>query len=332
VVLLLAVGALLVVLAPPALAHGRGSDATNFDSRITAVPDLPGVTWRVYGGDELLGVENRTDQELVVLGYEGEPYLRIGPDGVWENQRSPATYLNRDRFGQVAVPPDAAADAEADWAQLGTGNSHAWHDHRIHWMSPAMPPAVVDADAEVLVQPWAVEVAFDGVDHTVTGELWWVPGPAVWPWLLAALLLTLPALAGVRPAALVLGAVALLNLVGLVDDVAAVPQPLATAALAGVQTLLYSGLGLFAAFRAWRGDYGGFVALGFGAGLVALGQGLLVLDVLGASQLATLFPAVLTRAAVALSLAQVVPVGVVAYLGARRLAPEAEPQGEGATP
>lgn len=319
--LLLLTSLVLIAAASPALAHGRGSDATNFASRIVAAPDLPGVTWRIYGGDEMLAVDNRRDEELVVLGYEGEPYLRVGPEGVFVNRRSPATYLNEDRFGEVAVPPEADARAEPDWQQVSDGTSHAWHDHRIHWMSPTPPPAITDPDAETLVQPWEVELVAGGRELVLAGELWWVPGPSVWPWLVGALVVTLPALAGGRPAAVVLGAVALLNLAGVVDDVAAVPLPLATALLAGVQTLLYSGLGLFAAVRAWRGDYGGFVALGFGAGLVALGQGLLVASVLGASQLATVFPPPVTRAAVALSMAQVVPVGIVAYLGSRRLAP-----------
>ena len=51
-------------------------------------------------GDEFELV-NETVTEVVVPGYSDEPYLRIGPDGVWRNANSPATYLNLDRFGRV---------------------------------------------------------------------------------------------------------------------------------------------------------------------------------------------------------------------------------------
>lgn len=119
---------LLVVLAAPALAHGGGgSDATNFRSAVlrvigedtgdaerTPAADVPGLSWRVLAGDALLAVDNRTGREVAVPGYEGEPYLRIGPDGVFENRNSPATYQNNDRYAQSTVPTHASADAAAD--------------------------------------------------------------------------------------------------------------------------------------------------------------------------------------------------------------------------
>ena len=41
----------------------------------------------------------------MVEGYEGEPYVRIQPDGTVEiNQDSPSFYLNQDRFGEAPVP------------------------------------------------------------------------------------------------------------------------------------------------------------------------------------------------------------------------------------
>src|SRR5680860_1794298 len=59
--------------APWAFAHGRSSDATNFRSAITDTPDISGVRWQVYGGDEFLAVTNTSATDLVVLGYEDEP-------------------------------------------------------------------------------------------------------------------------------------------------------------------------------------------------------------------------------------------------------------------
>ena len=73
-------------------------------------------------GDELELV-NETSTEVVVPGYSDEPYLRIGPDGVWRNANSPATYINLDRFARVDVP---GARRGPGGAGLGPGL------HRVH--------------------------------------------------------------------------------------------------------------------------------------------------------------------------------------------------------
>ena len=342
---LLALGVTLLALvaaAVPAAAHGRGSDATNYDSEITATPGVDGVTWRIYGGDEFLSVTNTSDTELTVLGYEDEPYLRVGPDGVFENVNSKATYLNTDRYAQVAPPPSAGADAEPEWRQVSDGQSATWHDHRIHWMSTDLPPQVADTSERTQVLEWVVPFTVDGETLQVDGTLTWVPSPAIWPWLGVALVVTLPALLGLRgerrddggralarPAAVVLGVIALLNLTHLADDLFAVPLPVATMALAALQTVLFLALGLFGAIRAWRGGDGAFTALGVGSGALFVGQGLLYLSALTASQTTSLFPDVLARFVIAASLVQVIPLGIVAVVGTRRYAPTLEPTADG---
>lgn len=331
----------LLLLAGPASAHGRGSDATNFDSRIVDTPDVPGVTWRIHGGDEYLSVTNAGDAEIVVLGYDGEPYLRVGPDGVWRNTHSPATYVNQDRYTASTLDPRADPDAEPDWEQISGDSSYYWHDHRMHWMAPVLPPLVREGPAESqLVQPWTVPFVVDGQELELTGELWWVPGPSPWPWIGLGLVLSLPALAGLRirggngsftqlarPAAAVLGAVALLNVIHLVDDLLAGPAPLPDMALAAVQTALFLAVGIFGAVRGWQAGEGAFTALGVGSGALLIGQGILYAPVLGSSQLTSVFPDVLARLAIGWSIAQALPVGIVAVIGTRRMMPEepAEP-------
>jgi hypothetical protein len=203
----------------------------------------------------------------------------------------------------------------------------------------------------VLVQPWTVPFQVADRRYEITGELWWQRGPSPWPWLLGALALTSPALLGLRalrgragwrgpwqavtrPAAIVLGLVAALNLTHLVDDLVAVPLPGPTKALAALQTVLFIAVGLFGAWRAWGGGDGAFTALGVGSGAILVGQGLLYLGVLGASQTASVFPDWLARLVVSLSLAQALPVGAVAVEGTRRLGPPiAEPaEGSAAVP
>ena len=90
----------LLVTASPASAHTvSGVGATNWQTSLIGVhPAVPGLAVRVVETGSKLEVSN-TGAELVVIGYDGEPYLRVGPHGVFENLQSPATYLNCSRAG-----------------------------------------------------------------------------------------------------------------------------------------------------------------------------------------------------------------------------------------
>ncbi|MGH8908820.1 MAG: hypothetical protein ACRD0K_20580 [Egibacteraceae bacterium] len=339
---------LLVTTAMPALAHGRGSDATNYSSRILRTPDLPGVTWRIYNSDEFLGVVNLGGGELVVPSYQSSqgtvPYLRINPQGVFLNRNSSAYFLNQDRLGTLSPPP-GVGQGEPDWVQVSDEPRYAWHDHRIHWMARQDPQQVVGATGTTKVLDWEVPFTYDGQEQLVAGELLWSPGQPAWLWLLGALaVVAVPALAGlrtrphdgvwpglVRPAAVVLAVISVANLVHLVDDLTATPVPLTQSALTAVQTALFIAIGLFGACRAWQAREGAFTALAVGAGSIFVGQGLLYVSVLSASQVASVFPGWLTRAVVALSVAQVLPLAFVVFCGSRETLPPEPMPAEPAT-
>lgn len=326
---------MLVGLAGPALAHGGGTDATSYRSSITDAPAIDGLQWRVYAGDELLWVENRTGDELVVSGYEAgspDPYLRIGPGGVFENRNSEAAWANREPLG-APVPSAVDPGAGPDWVRVSDQPRYLWHDHRIHYADAAMHPRAPDPPTSVT--RWSVPFTLAGEEMTIEGELEWVPGPPIWPWLAVGLVLTLPALAGLRtrpvggrwpglarPAAAVLGAVVAANTVLLVDGLVAVPLPVLTHVTAAGQTALFLGLGLFGAVRGWQAGTGAFTALGVGAGALFVGQGLLLAPALTASQLSTALPEALLRLVVGTSLMQALPLGVVVVVGTRRLLPD----------
>ena len=89
--------ALFALTASPASAHTiSGPRPTNYRSRVvTIAPAIPGITARVVDLGAKIELTNRTSTEITVLGYEEEPYLRIGPQGVFENLHSQATYINR---------------------------------------------------------------------------------------------------------------------------------------------------------------------------------------------------------------------------------------------
>ncbi len=175
---LLAVATLAAVLSPAAAAHGDGG-TLGFTSQVTALqPAIPGLELRVLDGDDQLELRNETGEEVVVLGYDGEPYLRFADGAVFRNKRSPATYLNDDRYGNVHVPAEASAKAEPSWQRVARHEAYEWHDHRIHWMSPILPPNVRRAEDESHhVFDWKVPLQVAGEPAAIAGSLDYAPPP-----------------------------------------------------------------------------------------------------------------------------------------------------------
>jgi len=170
----------LLLLVPTAAAHPRAQGyARGFESKILSVrPVVEGLTVTVVDGDDRLRVENGSGSELLVLGYEGEPYLRIGPDGVHRNERSPAAYLNRDRFANVAVPLTANATAPPLWRRVADRPAWQWHDHRIQWMASGPPQQVRDEpESTHTIFGWRVPGRIGGRGLIVTGRLEYAPPP-----------------------------------------------------------------------------------------------------------------------------------------------------------
>jgi hypothetical protein len=163
------------VAAHGAAAHtgsSRGMKATVDALR----PNVPGLRFTVRGGDDQLVLRNATSSSVTVLGYSEEPFLRFGPDGVWENQHSPSTYISRERFGRVDLPAKARVGAAPEWKKVSAEPLWAWHDHRIHWMSPDPPPIVAQAPGRRHhVFDWKVPLAVDGKRIALVGSLDYTP-------------------------------------------------------------------------------------------------------------------------------------------------------------
>jgi hypothetical protein len=314
VVLLAVLG--LLAIAGPASAHvGGGAAGSDFAGRVLSVrPDVPGLSVRILQFGDELELVNGTATEVLVPGYSGEPYLRIGPDGVWRNSRSPATYINLDRYGRTSLPAAADVAAEPAWEQVSTQPHYVWHDHRTHWMSEnLLPPEVAaDPDRSHTVFRWTVPLSHGDTAVAVAGELTWSPPPPAWvvwplyvlPALLAigaGLLARTPRLLGVL---LVAGAAAALW------HAAATPEPplsvashagaIVSALLPAATAALVAGLGLRAALRG-RGALTGLLAVVLG--WLLLVQGLPDVDVLWTANVLSDGPEWMARIAVALLVA-----------------------------
>src|SRR5689334_17678726 len=137
--------AFLALLALLVLANPAGADPAkpgDFKSTVTQInPPTDAISLKVVGGDGFLSLKVQPGHEVIVKGYAGGPWLRVRKDGVVEeNQLSPATFLNARRYGTTPAPENVTNETETNsepiWKQVATGGEYAWHDHRIHWMSP----------------------------------------------------------------------------------------------------------------------------------------------------------------------------------------------------
>jgi len=208
-----ALAAVLPVLPSPptADAHIRsGVVATEYRVSVSPLPPAlsPGVTARVYEGDRALGLTVAGDHSVIVLGYAGEPFLRIDSAGVAVNEASPTAVAVGfvDQRRRVRGP---------SWNAQSSEPAAAWHDRRLDGLR-----------AGVERGRWAIPLVLDGEVVQLEGEIRRVPAPSPWPWVVVAgafgvataLLLVARRPQLIRPAAVGFGALS-------VHEVAIDPTP-----------------------------------------------------------------------------------------------------------
>jgi len=181
-----------LLMAAPALGHEGNPD---FRSEIDSVrPSVPGVGFQVLNYDADMELVVREGHEVTIYGYEGEPFARILRDGtVQKNQRSPATYLNVDRYAEAPVPESADPQAPPDWKTIDDSGTLRWHDHRMHYMATGTPPQVKDESKRTKVFDYEIPLRIDREKGAIDGTLFWV-GPtdtAKTPFLIAGVAIVL---------------------------------------------------------------------------------------------------------------------------------------------
>ena len=75
------------------------------------------MTVRIRDLGRRIELVNDTDQDVVVLGYQSEPYLRVGPAGVFENGRSPSLYQNRVTTGAASTLTSSRSQSSSPHAR-----------------------------------------------------------------------------------------------------------------------------------------------------------------------------------------------------------------------
>jgi hypothetical protein len=326
-----------LLTAPPASAHTISSvQPTNYRSEIVEVqPAVPGVRVRLLDLGRRVELAVSGPEEVVVVGYQGEPYLRVGPTGVFENRRSPTLYRNRTQPGGKAATVPATADATAapEWHRTSTGHTARWRDQRTRWEGTD-PPSVAESPgrAQVIVPAWHLPLRRGSTDIVVVGRILWVPGPSPWPWVALAVAgvgLCVGASRGRRWEQSLSGALAALVAVSIVRTVGLDAASGRSAAAVAVTVVATSLLPLAAwAAGAWAV---GAVQTGHENGVLAAGVigSFLALSAVGdlrtftRSQVQTAFSVSFSRAALAVTLGLGLGVAAAAVLRVRALVTDA---------
>jgi hypothetical protein len=309
-VLLAAAG--LPLLAPaPAAAHGVGVGLrpTSYRSEVTGIsPPVQGLTARMREAGAKIELENDSGREVLVLGYSQEPYLRVGPDGVFENRRSPTSWANRSLAPAGKAPSEYDPNAPPLWRRIGSRPLAVWPDQRSHWTNPTDPPEVRRARGErhLVVPKWQIPLRQGDQTILVSGTVTWVPGPSPLPWAVLALALGAALLLAVRTPRWRLALMVATGLAVVADVLHTVGSWLASTASAVTKTY-----GMSVSIAAWvvgglaiarlvaRKDLAARTYLLLASVFLLLAGGALDLPVLADSQLPSALGPLVTRVSVA---------------------------------
>jgi hypothetical protein len=170
----LAVLAVDAVGAPPAGAHA--SDPAVHPVIDAVEPPVPGVTVQIATSvTAQLVVANPTPTPLSVLDVNEEPFLRIGPDGVFANKASPWWYLTNSPNGDATIPEDAHPGAPARWEQVSTEPAWGWFEHRLHPKVRHVPPDAARTRETATLARWSVAFSYGEQTFRVKGRIVYEP-------------------------------------------------------------------------------------------------------------------------------------------------------------
>jgi hypothetical protein len=175
---------LVVAAASPASAHGTGRNQT----AVTSIrPHVHGLQVTVTKDGSWVTVANTGSAPVLVLGYEGEPYLRVDATGSWRNSRSSTAMLSRPTRGRSSVETVTANQAPR-WVRLSTRSKVRFHDLRVPTTSTRRHLGSVSAR---VITSWSLPLRVGRQDVTVIGTLSWRPTPAPKGWIILLCVLSL---------------------------------------------------------------------------------------------------------------------------------------------
>jgi len=176
------IAAVLAALVAPGIAQAHHTAvpivALDYHNRIEGVP--PGVHATLVDAGRKLELTVSGAHDVLVLGYEREPFLVFGPQGV----AAVVDSTTARALGLVSGHPFKRM------VRLSSHPRLAWPDARAWAPSAAL-------HGRKLVR-WSVPLVVDGRQTAIRGELTRASKPPLWPWILVGALPLLAAAAAAR--------------------------------------------------------------------------------------------------------------------------------------
>jgi hypothetical protein len=145
---LLAACALALACPAAGAAHGTGHEE-GFLSTVSGIePPVPGLLASVVGGDQLLSIRNWSGRSVVLLGADGQPYLRFSgnrverrTNGGWGLVKLGSSYAFHDSRIHAVGPPPERSGVVHNWRVMGTANGRPFAiEGFLGYRAPAAPP------------------------------------------------------------------------------------------------------------------------------------------------------------------------------------------------
>jgi hypothetical protein len=287
--------ALAVWLAHPQTADAHlHSGSVAEDYRASAAP-LRGLasalSVRIYKTDRALGLTVRPGHTVTVIGYLREPFIRLSSAGVLVNAASPTSAAT----GLLKRPQREATKAPT-WVVHSRGRTIVFHTASLRGLPP-----------DVTRSSWRVPLVVDGHRAALTGEIWRVPRPLLWPWLAlgvpfalaVALVFVRRGRSRIRGATMLLGGLSAAATIAVAAAFALSASANGGHLIEGANELVFvlAGIGLLT-----FGSPNARAFAGGGFGLLALAVGLSTIPALLHGVVLSAFPATPTRLAISVAI------------------------------
>lgn len=119
---------------------------------------------------------NTSATDLVVTGDLKEPFLRIGPSGVYANVNSPTWYGSGNPDGiALNLPRSARKGAVPRWQRVSKRPQWSWFDRRVQPAGVTVPPQARQGRRPLRLIDWAIPLVYGGRALSLHGHVEYRP-------------------------------------------------------------------------------------------------------------------------------------------------------------